>query len=120
MNLSRQAQSDNVILLVVFFKPNIKEKQMIATLATHFASDFDVYHTPHHWANGETVAYIKNIILPSVEFSPNQHVLVIFNVFRGHLVAEADSILEENKLLIVVVPSNYTDRQPLDEVPTEH
>ena len=40
---------------------------------------------------------------------------MIFDVFRGHLVPEIDEILEENKLLKVLVPSNCTDRlQPLD------
>ena len=43
--------------------------------------------------------------------SPDQYGLMIF----GHLVPEVDQLLEENRLLKVVVPSNCTDRlQPLD------
>ena len=87
-----------------------------------FPDDFDIFHTANHWATGETVIrYISNIILPYVHkvrsdlSSPDQHGLVIFDVFRGHLVPEVDEVLEENKLLKVVVPSNCTDRlQPLD------
>ena len=87
-----------------------------------FPDDFDIFHTHNHWANGETVTrYIKNIILPYVQkirsklSSPDQHVLVIFDVFRGHLLPEVDELLEENRLLKVVVPSNCTDRlQPLN------
>ena len=87
-----------------------------------FPDDFDIFHTPNHWANGMTVVrYIENIILPHVRkvrselSSPDQHGLVIFDVFRGHLLPEVDEVLEENKLLKVVVPSNCTDRlQPLD------
>ena len=80
---------------------------------------FDVFHTPNHWANGETVVrYVKNVILPYVQeicsqlSSPYQYGLV---VFRGHLVPEVDKVLEENRIMKIIVPSNCTDRlQPLD------
>ena len=83
---------------------------------------FDVFHMPNHWANGETVVgYVKNVILSYVQeirsqlSSPDQYGLVIFDVFRGHLVPEVDEVLEENRIMKIIVPSNCTDRlQPLD------
>ena len=87
-----------------------------------FPEDFDIFHTANHWANGETVdRYIKKIIIPYVEETrremscPDQYALVIFDCFRGHLVQEVDELLEEHKLIKVLVPSNCTDKlQPLD------
>ena len=61
------------------------------------------------------VRYIKNIILPYVEkvklekrLSPDQPSLVLFDVFKGHQTEEVDTLLEENKLLKVLVPSTAT------------
>ena len=55
-----------------------------------FPSDFDIFHTSNHWANGETVLrYIRNIILPHVQrvcdelSSPDQPGLVILMYFVG-------------------------------------
>ena len=66
--------------------------------------------------------YITNIILPYVarvkeekNLPADQPALVIFDVFRGHRVEDVETVLEDNKLLSVLVPSNCTDLlQPLD------
>ena len=88
-----------------------------------FPKGFDIFHTANHWANGETmVRYITNIILPYVarvkekkNLPADQPALVIFDVFRGHRVEDVETVLEDNKLLSVLVPSNCTDLlQPLD------
>ena len=88
-----------------------------------FPKGFDIFHTANHWANGETmVRYITNILLPYVarvkeekNLPADQPALVIFDVFRGHRVEDVETVLEDNKLLSVLVPSNCTDLlQPLD------
>ena len=88
-----------------------------------FPKGFDIFHTANHWANGETmVRYITNIILPYVarvkeekNLPADQPALVIFDVFCGHRVEDVETVLEDNKLLSVLVPSNCTDLlQPLD------
>ena len=87
-----------------------------------FPSGFDLWHTPNHWANGETtIRFIKNIILPyirsvRVESSvPNQAALVIYDAFRGHMGEQVQSLQEDNKIFYVTVLNNCTDiLQPLD------
>ena len=88
-----------------------------------FPEGYDIWHTNNHWANGETVVrYITNIILPYVQkvkqekcLPADQRALVIFDVFKGHKIEDVGTVLEENNLISVIVPSNCTDRlQPLD------
>ena len=39
-------------------------------LLTQFLEGFDIWHTPNHWANGETsIRFVKNIILPYISTS---------------------------------------------------
>ena len=40
----------------------------------------------------------------------DQRALVIFDVFKGHKIEDVGTVLEENNLISVIVPSNYTDR----------
>ena len=91
--------------------------------STTFPEGFDIWHTPNHWANGDTsIRFIKNIILPYVSATrkdlrlDEEHMaLVIFDTFKGHKGEEMDSLLLENNILSVIVPSNCTDLlQPLD------
>lgn len=87
-----------------------------------FPDNFDVWHTPNHWANEDTtIRFIKHIILPYIQGvrtknnTPNQAALVIFDVFKGHMGEGVHNLLEENKIFHVVVPNNCTDLfQPLD------
>ena len=90
---------------------------------SEFPPGFDIWHSPNHWANTETsVRLINNVIIPYVtrtrtedELSPNYPALVIFNVFRGQTVNEVYELFEENRIFVVLVPSNCTDKlQPLD------
>ena len=88
-----------------------------------FPEGYDVWHSPNHWANGDTVVrYIEKVILPyfrrvrAEKGLPDTHPgLCIYDVFRGHKKDEVQTLMEENKLLTVYVPSNCTDLlQPLD------
>lgn len=63
---------------------------------TGFPADFDVWHSPNHWANQETsLRFIHNIIIPYVQktraekgLSPTHQALPIFDVFHGQTVDE--------------------------------
>ena len=88
-----------------------------------FPEGFDIWHSPNHWANGETsIRFVKNIILPyvsttrrSIGLSEEQMALAIFDTFKGHKGEEMETLLLRNNILPVMVPSNCTDLlQPLD------
>lgn len=88
-----------------------------------FPPEFDVWHSSSHWANQETVIrFIEKIIIPYVEKTRAERGLLathpaldIFYVFRGQTVDCIFELLESNHILLVLVPSNCTDRlQPLD------
>ena len=90
---------------------------------TQFLEGFDIWHTPNHWANGETsIRFVKNIILPYISITRKdlglgeEHMaVVIFDTFKGHTGSEMESLLLENNIISVIVPSNCTDvLQPLD------
>jgi hypothetical protein len=93
--------------------------------STAFPEEFEVWHTPNHWANAETSnRFVKNVVLPYVSATrenlglcEEQMALVIFDSFKGHKGVDMESLLLENNLLpvIAIVPSNCTDLlQPLD------
>ena len=55
-----------------------------------YPSEFDVWHTPNHWANEETtLRFINNVILPYMKAvrvknnTPDQGPLVVYDVFKG-------------------------------------
>ena len=88
-----------------------------------FPDGYDIWHSPNHWANGDTVVrYINNVILPYFRqvraekgLLDTQPGLCIYDVFKGHKKNEVQTLVEENKILTVFVPSNCTDLlQPLD------
>ena len=95
-------------------------------ILSHYAgisSEFDVWNSPNHWANQDTsLRFIQNIIIPYVErtraakgLGSKHPALAIFNVFRGQNVDKIHEILEENRIMVVLVPSTCTDQlQPLD------
>ena len=68
--------------------------------STAFPEGFDISHTPNHCANGETsIRFVKNIILPYISVTRKD---------LG-LSEEQMSLLLENNILSVIVPSNCTD-----------
>ena len=82
-----------------------------------------MWHTPNHWANGETsIRFVKNIILPYISttlkdlgLGAEHMAVVIFDTFKGHTGSEMESLLLENNIISVIVSSNCTDvLQPLD------
>ena len=85
-----------------------------------FPAGWLVTCTENHWANGVTT--IDEILLPYVRktrekmsLSPNHTCLVIFDKFKAQCTATELKALEENNILVVSVPANYTDQlQPLD------
>ena len=88
-----------------------------------FPPEFDVWHSPNHWANQETtLRFVNRVIIPYIKkvrqelkLGSDYPALVIFDVFRGQTVEEVLELLEENHIYIVKVPSNCTDKlQPLD------
>lgn len=61
--------------------------------------------------------YIKNVIIPYVqqkrkdlELPSEQAALAIFDVFKGQQTAEVAALLEENNIIVVLIPANCTDR----------
>ena len=67
-----------------------------------FPDRYDIWHAPHHWANGSTVVrYINSVVIPYVQkvkkeksLPADQHALVIYDVFKGHCVDIVDTVLE--------------------------
>ena len=85
-------------------------------LLTQFLEGFDNWHTPNHWANGETsIRFVKNIILLYISTSwkdlgLGEHMaVVIFDTFKGHTGSEMESLLLENNIISVIVPNNCTN-----------
>ena len=88
-----------------------------------FPQNWNVTHSPNHWANEDTtLEYLQKIIIPYIQqmrtelsLSENHPALAIFDMFKAHLTDPVTKILEENSILFVTVPPNCTDRlQPLD------
>lgn len=79
-----------------------------------FPDGFDVWHMPNHRANEEsTLRFVENIVNPHIEEvrskkeTSEQHA-----VFKGQIGDRVQTLLEDNKIMRVLVPSNCTD--PLD------
>lgn len=84
-----------------------------------FPDGFDIYHTPNHWANEETcLRFFDNIIFPFVRKTreaPSQKALVIMDNFSGQTTPSVMEKMEEEGIIVVMVPPGTTDRlQPLD------
>ena len=68
-----------------------------------FPVDFDVWHTPNHWANEDTtIRFIQHIIIPYIQDvraednTPDQAALVVFDVFKGHMGEAVQSLIEQD------------------------
>ena len=88
-----------------------------------FPSGWCVTFTDNHWANEyTTLQYLDEILLPYVKrkrkelgHPDDQTCLVIFDRFKAQCTATVLGVLEENNILVSLVPANCTDRlQPLD------
>ena len=88
-----------------------------------FPSEFDIWHTPNHWATGETVIrLVSNVIVPYVnvirlkmKLTSTHPAIVIYDAFKGHQGNDLQKLLHDNHLLSAKIPSNCTDRlQPID------
>ena len=77
---------------------------------------------PKHFCNmKESLKLIEMIIIPYIESerkklgAPNQHALIIMDVFTGQMIGPVLEKLRDNKILLVRVPANMTNIfQPLD------
>ena len=62
-----------------------------------------------------TLCFIENILIPyikdvqSKQGTTEQHALVIFDVFKGQIGDRVQILLEDKKIIWVLVPSNCTD-----------
>ena len=87
-----------------------------------FPCEFDVFHTPNHWANEDTcIHFTENILMPYITKvreewgSPNQPAILIMDKFRWQVTNPVQENLEDHKILVVAVPAGTTDKlQPLD------
>ena len=88
-----------------------------------FPSSWDITFSKNHWANEKTTeSYIKSILIPflqkkrsALKLDPQHPALVIFDRFKGQCTPKILSLLNDNNILIAIVPANCTDRlQPLD------
>ena len=89
----------------------------------NFPKDWDITCTENHWSNESTsIDYLVKIVIPYVngrrkelKLSADHPALAIFDVFKGQCTERVFRMLEDNNILYVIVPSNYTDiLQPLD------
>ena len=87
-----------------------------------FSPQFDIWHTPNHWANTDrTFGLMANVLVPYVnvvrermELDHSRPAIAICNGFHGHQSQEVTQLLTEKNILTVQVPPNCTDRlQPL-------
>ena len=87
-----------------------------------FPDGFDIFHTPNHWANEETcLRFFENIILPYIKKvreetgAPTQKAMVLMDNFSGQTTTSLLEKVEEEGIVVVMIPAGTTDRlQPLD------
>ena len=88
-----------------------------------FPSGWSVTCTENHWANEvTTLIYMDEILFPHVRqkrkklgLPDEQTCLVIFDRLKAQFTATVFEVLEENHILVALVPANCTDKlQPLD------
>ena len=76
-----------------------------------------VTHTPNHWCNEETmIDYIESVIVPYMTQKRRQlgldlkHTrLLMLDEFKGQTTSQVLNLLQNNDLMYVIIPPNYTD-----------
>lgn len=86
-----------------------------------FPPGWDIWHSPNHWSNTETmIRFLDNIILPYIEsqrkvHGDDQKALCIFDVFAPHRSDAVLKKLDDARILYKFVPAGCTgELQPLD------
>ena len=88
----------------------------------NFPSSWHITKTPAHWSNELTMKeYFTEIILPYVnekkrilKLSSDQPALLIFDNFKAQCTPSFLTLLDANKINVVIIPPNCTDRlQPV-------
>jgi hypothetical protein len=87
-----------------------------------FPDGFDIFHTPNHWANEETcLRFFEKIIFPYIKKvreetdAPTQKAMVLMDNFSGQTTTSLLEKVEEEGIVVVMIPAGTTDRlQPLD------
>ena len=86
-------------------------------------SDWHITCTSNHWSNElKMKEYLELIIFPYVRqkrkelnLQDDHPALAIFDVFKGQTTDAIYEMLEKNRILVVKIPANCTDRlQPMD------
>lgn len=86
-----------------------------------FPEGWHVTHSPNHWSTEATMLqYIEHIIVPYVEkiredVGSDKAALVIMDNFKGQVTPAVNAVLEDNNILVTLLPPNTTDLlQPMD------
>lgn len=86
-----------------------------------FPKDWHITHSPKHWSTESTMLdYINNVILPYIakvrdNVGEDKAALVVMDNFKGQVTDSVMKLLEDNNMLVCMLPPNTTDRlQPLD------
>ena len=88
-----------------------------------FPAEFDVHHSPNHWANTDTMLrWIDTCLGPyiaqtkaNLRLPDTQKALMIFDVFAVHRATEVREKLEQMNCMQVYIPAGCTgELQPLD------
>ena len=90
--------------------------------STTFPEDWDIFHSPNHWSNEDTMLrYLDKIVIPYVSRvreqmgKPDQKALVICDVFAAHRTQDVKAKLDEANMERLFVPAGCTGQlQPLD------
>ena len=98
-------------------------RQNQQTPSVKFPSDWRITFTENHWSNEKAMLdHLEKILSPYIKkkrqelkLDSNYPALVIFDWFRGQSTDNTFALLEDNHVLVAVVPANCTDRlQQLD------
>ena len=100
-----------------------KGKSKLCLPKYSFPQTFDVIYNEKHWANETTaITFLEKIIVPFVTdekvllgLPETQKILLIFDVFKGHLTSKVNEVMLRNNIVHELVPPNMTSLfQPLD------
>jgi hypothetical protein len=88
-----------------------------------FPSDWDITHSPNHWANEETtLQYVEAILVPyftaqraALDLDPTHPGLLLMDVFAAHRTDKVKKLLAHHNIIYIFIPANCTgELQPLD------